>query len=192
IGAIPAQPAIGGFNGVTLLLADAARTGAILTDVLGFAEAGRQGAIVRYRAVGAGAGAVVDVRQTEGERGRQGRGSVHHIAFRAADDAGQAAMAQKLGTQPGVRPTDQRDRNYFRPDYFPEPGGVLFEIATDIPGFTVDEPAASLGSALKLPPFLESRRREIEKALPALVWRFRSPHHPCSESEMRTSEPKPH
>jgi glyoxalase family protein len=93
---------------------------------------------------------------------------VHHIAFRAADDAAQAAMAKKLATQHGVHPTDQRDRNYFRSIYFREPGGVLFEIATDIPGFAVDEPVASLGSALKLPPFLEPHRREIEKALPAL------------------------
>ena len=167
-GEIPAEHAIRGFHGVTLLLADAPRTGAILTDVLGFAEAGRESSIVRYRAPGAGAGAVVDIRQTEAQRGRQGRGSVHHIAFRAVDDAEQAAMAQKLVTQHGVHPTDQRDRNYFRSIYFREPGGVLFEIATDIPGFTVDEPVASLGSTLKLPPFLEPRRREIEKALPAL------------------------
>jgi glyoxalase family protein len=77
-------------------------------------------------------------------------------------------MAQKLVTQHGVHPTDQRDRNYFRSIYFREPGHVLFEIATDIPGFAIDEPVVSLGSALKLPPFLEPRRREIEKVLPAL------------------------
>jgi glyoxalase family protein len=76
-------------------------------------------------------------------------------------------MVAKLAAH-GVHPTDQRDRNYFRSIYFREPGGVLFEIATDIPGFAVDEPLASLGSALKLPPFLEPRRGEIEKALPPL------------------------
>ena len=167
-GEIPAEQAIRGFHGVTLLLDDAARTGAILTDVLGLKDGGREGAIVRYRAAGAGPGAVVDIHRSEVQRGRQGRGSVHHIAFRAADDAEQAAMAKKLATQHGVHPTDQRDRNYFRSIYFREPGGVLFEIATDIPGFAVDEPVASLGSALKLPPFLEPHRREIEKALPAL------------------------
>ena len=167
-GAIAAEHAIRGFHGVTLLLDDATRTGAILTDVLGFAEAGREDAIVRYRAPGGAAGAVVDIREAKGFlRGRQGRGSVHHIAFRAADDAEQAAMAAKLAAH-GVHPTDQRDRNYFRSIYFREPGGVLFEIATDIPGFAVDEPLASLGSALKLPPFLEPRRGEIEKALPPL------------------------
>jgi glyoxalase family protein len=167
-GDIPAEHAIRGFHGVTLLLNDAARTGAILTDVLGLAEAGREGALIRYRAPGTVPGAVVDIRQADGQRGRQGRGSVHHIAFRAPDDAAQAAMAQKLVRQHGVHPTDQRDRNYFRSIYFREPGGVLFEVATDIPGFAVDEPVAALGSALKLPPFLEPQRREIEKALPAL------------------------
>ena len=114
-GAIAVEHAIRGFYGVTLLLDDATRTGAILTDVLGFAEAGREGSIVRYRAPGAAAGAVVDLRAAKGRsRGRQGRGSVHHIAFRAADDAEQAAMAKKLVTQHGMHPTDQRDRNYFR------------------------------------------------------------------------------
>ena len=167
-GATAAEHAIRGFYGVTLLLDDATRTGAILTDVLGFAEAGREGAIIRYRAPGGVAGAVVDIREAKGVgRGRQGRGSVHHIAFRAADDAEQAAMADKLKAH-GVHPTDQRDRNYFRSIYFREPGGVLFEIATDIPGFAIDEPVASLGRALKLPPFLEPRRGEIEKALPPL------------------------
>jgi glyoxalase family protein len=168
-GDIPADNAIRGFFGVTLLLDDAARTGAILTDVLGLEEAARAGSIVRCRAAASAPGAVVDICQAEGfARGRQGRGSVHHIAFRAADDAEQAAMARKLVARHGVHPTEQRDRNYFRSVYFREPGGVLFEIATDIPGFPVDEPVASLGSALKLPPFLEPHRARIEKALPAL------------------------
>ena len=168
-GDIPAEHAIRGFFGVTLLLADATRTGALLTDVLGFNEAGREGSTVRYRAVGSAPGAVVDIREAKGlEHGRQGRGSVHHIAFRAADDAEQAAMARKLVSAHGVRPTDQRDRCYFRSIYFREPGGVLFEVATDIPGFTLDEPAASLGRALKLPPFLEPQRARIEKVLPPL------------------------
>jgi glyoxalase family protein len=98
-----------------------------------------------------------------------GRGSVHHIAFRAADDAAQAAMARKLVEVHGLDPTHQLDRNYFRSIYFREPGGILFEIATDQPGFAVDEPVATLGRDLKLPPFLESRRAEIEAALPPLA-----------------------
>jgi glyoxalase family protein len=167
-GNVPAEHAMRGFFGVTLQLADKARTGAILTDVLGLEEAGREGPIVRYRAGGSVLGAAVDIHTLKDlGRGRQGRGSVHHIAFRAADDAEQAAMAGKLLAH-GARHTDQRDRNYFRSIYFREPGGVLFEIATDIPGFAVDEPVASLGGELKLPPFLEPQRGAIEKALPAL------------------------
>jgi glyoxalase family protein len=97
-----------------------------------------------------------------------GRGSVHHIAFRAADDATQAAMTRKLVETHGMHPTEQKDRNYFRSIYFREPGGILFEIATDIPGFAVDEPVASLGAQLKLPSFLEARRKDIEAVLPEL------------------------
>jgi len=80
----------------------------------------------------------------------------------------QAEMVRKLTQNHGMRPTEQKDRNYFRSVYFREPGGILFEIATDIPGFAVDEPIATLGEALKLPSFLESRRKEIEGALPPL------------------------
>jgi glyoxalase family protein len=168
-GGIPADNAIRGFHGVTLLLDDAARTGAILTDVFGFKEVAREGSVIRYRASEPEVGNIVDIYEAKGFLpGRQGRGSVHHIAFRAADDAEQAEMARKLVTQHRLHPTEQRDRNYFRSVYFREPGGVLFEIATDIPGFTVDEPVDSLGQALKLPAFLEAHRKDIEKVLPAL------------------------
>jgi hypothetical protein len=92
---------------------------------------------------------------------------VHHIAFRAADDAQQAQMSEKLVRNHSRQPTEQKDRNYFRSIYFREPGGVLFEIATDIPGFAIDEPAKALGRDLKLPKFLESRK-EIEGLLPVL------------------------
>jgi hypothetical protein len=94
-----------------------------------------------------------------------GRGSVHHVAFRAKDDATQAEMAAHLRDRHGLQPTEQKDRQYFRSVYFLEPGGILFEIATDEPGFTVDEAAPTLGKDLKLPPFLESQRKEIEAAL---------------------------
>ena len=93
---------------------------------------------------------------------------MHHIAFRVTDDAQQAQMAEKLIRTHGRHPTEQKDRNYFRSIYFREPGGVLFEIATDIPGFTVDEPVETLGRDLKLPKFLEPRRKEIEGVLPVL------------------------
>jgi glyoxalase family protein len=111
---------------------------------------------------------VVDVRTAEGFlAGRQGTGSVHHVAFRAATDAAQAEMVATLKAQ-GLHPTGQIDRCYFRSVYFREPGGVLFEIATEDPGFTVDEPKETLGAAIKLPPWLESRRAEIVAALPPL------------------------
>jgi glyoxalase family protein len=168
-GDVPAEHAVRGFRGVTLLLEDAGPTAAVLTDVLGFAEAGREGTVVRLEAEGTVPGGAVDLRAAGGFlRGRQGAGSVHHVAFRAADDAAQAAMVARLAENHGIRTTEQKDRNYFRSVYFREPGGVLFEIATDDPGFAVDEPAASLGRALRLPPFLEGRRREIEAALPPL------------------------
>jgi len=167
-GDIPAEHAIRGFHGVTLMLEEAAPTGAILTDVLGFAEGGRDGPRIRYRA-DAGAGGLVDIREAKGFlRGGMGRGSVHHVAFRAVDDAAQAAMAKKLSENHRLAVTEQKDRQYFRSVYFREPGGVLFEIATDQPGFAIDEPLASLGGALKLPPFLEAHRAELEAVLPAL------------------------
>jgi len=168
-GDFPSEHAIRAFHGATLLLESAAATGDILTEVLGFAKSGGEGAIIRYQAEDAPFGSVVDIHEAKGFlRGRTGRGSVHHIAFRAKDDAMQAKMASSLRQDHRLATTEQIDRQYFRSVYFREPGGVLFEIATDEPGFTVDEPAASLGTELKLPRFLEARRKEIENALPAL------------------------
>jgi glyoxalase family protein len=167
-GEIPAEHAIRGFHGVTLLLNSAAPTAAILTEVLGFREVARDGALARYRG-DAPLGGHVDLREAgDFPRGRLGRGSVHHIAFRAADDAAQAAMAEKLVADHRMHPTEQKDRNYFRSVYFREPNGILFEIATDKPGFAVDEPLESLGHSLKLPRFLEPRRAELEAKLPPL------------------------
>jgi len=169
-GEVPGEHAIRGFHGVSLLLREAAPTGAILTDVFGFSEVGREGSTVRFKAEGTDIGGIVDIR-VAGDflRGRQGGGSVHHIAFRAADDEAEFAMMRKLAENHGIRTTDQKDRNYFRSLYFREPGGVLFEIATDIPGFAVDEPVASLGQSLKLPPQYEPRRKDIEAVLPAIA-----------------------
>jgi glyoxalase family protein len=168
-GDVPAEHAIRGFHGVTLLLENAAKTSAILTDVFGFNEAARDGSLVRYRANDAAFGNVVDIREAgEFLPGRMGRGSVHHVAFRAADDAEQAAMAGKVAKNHHLHHTEQKDRQYFRSVYFREPGGILFEIATDAPGFGVDEPVERLGSELKLPRFLEPRRKELEGVLPVL------------------------
>ena len=168
-GDIPSEHAIRGFQGVTLLLDSAQKTAAILTDVFGFREVGREGSVIRFVAAGDAKGGVVDIHEAAGvSRHRQGRGSVHHIAFRAADDVQQAQMSEKLIRNHARDPTEQKDRKYFRSIYFREPGGVLFEIATDIPGFAVDEPVEALGQGLQLPKFLESRRKEIEGALPIL------------------------
>ena len=168
-GEVPAEHAIRGFHGVTLLLDDAAATGTILSGVLGFAKAGTEGATTRYRANGAGAGGVVDLHEAkEFLGGAMGRGSVHHVAFRAKDDAAQAEMAALLRDKHGLRPTEQKDRNYFRSVYFREPGGVLFEIATDGPGFATDERAESLGERLMLPAQYEAARPQIERSLPPL------------------------
>lgn len=168
-GDVPVEHAIRGFHGVTLLLSDAARTARILTEVFGFQETAREGAVSRFVAPGGAPGSIVDIYEANGFlRGSQGLGSVHHIAFRARDDAEQADMAQKLIDDHGLHPTEQKDRNYFRSIYFREPGGVLFEIATDSPGFAVDEPVATLGHELKLPAFLEAHRKDIEGVLPEL------------------------
>ncbi|SHO63353.1 glyoxalase family protein [Pseudoxanthobacter soli DSM 19599] len=169
-GDVPAEHAIRGFHSVSLLLEDSAPTGAILTDVLGFAEAAREGTLVRYKAGDTAIGGIVDIRVAGGFLpARMGGGSVHHIAFRAANDAAQAEMVRKLRENHRIATTEQKDRNYFRSVYFREPGRVLFEIATDEPGFAVDEPVTTLGQALKLPTFLEGHRSHIEQVLPELA-----------------------
>jgi glyoxalase family protein len=167
---VPAEHAIRGFHSVNLLLADAAPTGAILTDIFGFTEIGREGSLVRFKVEGNEVGSIVDIHAAGGFLpARAGGGSVHHVAFRAADDAAQEEMVRKLVENHGIRTTEQKDRNYFRSVYFREPGHVLFEIATDIPGFAADEAKDHLGEALKLPAFLEARRSHIEAVLPEIA-----------------------
>lgn len=169
-GDVAAENALRGFHSVSLLLEAAAPTAAILTDVLGFAEAAREGSLIRYKAGDTAIGGIVDIREAGGFLpARMGGGSVHHIAFRAADDAEQGEMVRKLYENHRIRTTQQMDRNYFRSVYFREPGHVLFEIATDVPGFAADEAAEHLGEALKLPSFLEPHRGEIERVLPELA-----------------------
>jgi glyoxalase family protein len=167
-GDVPAEHAIRGFHGIALWVADPAPTAAVLTDVLGFAPAASEGPCRRFLGSGGPLGRSVDLRSApDAAPGRLGPGTLHHLAFRATGDADQRAMAGQA-REAGLTPTDQKDRQYFRSVYFREPGGVLFEIATDDPGFTRDEPRETLGTALKLPPWYEDRRAEIEQALPPL------------------------
>ncbi len=166
---VPAEHAIRGFFGTTLWVEEAAPTAAVLTRVLGFRKEREEGTLTRYRAAGDGRpGTVADVRVTQGfPRGLAGAGTVHHVAFRAADDAAEEAMRRGV-IAAGLHPTAVVERFYFRSVYFHEPGGVLFELATDAPGFTVDEPLDRLGAGIKLPPWLEDQRAAIEAALPPL------------------------
>jgi glyoxalase family protein len=116
---------------------------------------------------GGAEGTAVDVRPSNVSRGVQAAGTVHHIAFRAPDGETQAKWRLEL-IEAGVQVTEILDRQYFTSIYFREPGGVLLEIATDQPGFTVDEPLLELGQHLKLPPWLEPNREQIQATLPSL------------------------
>ena len=148
-------------------LADANElTGQLLTNTLGFKLVREQGSIYRYSTTGGGPGTIVDLRCVPGIwRGVMGAGTVHHVAFRSTSEAEQMEVRSELVSL-GYNVTPQLDRDYFKSIYFREPGGVLFEIATDAPGFAVDEPFDALGQALKLPTWLEPRRFEIEALLP--------------------------
>jgi glyoxalase family protein len=166
-GPVPAELAIRGFAGVTLGEVEPGATAALLTNVLGFAAVGREGERQRFEASDTdGFAATVDlVRLPDGQPGAMGAGVVHHVAFRTPDDARQEEWRAAL-REAGLDVTPLIDRTYFHSIYFREPGGVLFEIATEGPGFTVDEPPEELGSALRLPQHLEPRRAEIERGLP--------------------------
>ena len=117
--------------------------------------------------MGSGASRVDVVLAPSAGLGRIAVGTVHHVAFRVANDAEQLRWRERL-VERGVDVTPVMDRQYFRSVSFREPGGVLFELATDPPGFAVDEPVAELGTNLKLPPWLEPRRSRVERVLPAL------------------------
>ena len=167
-GSIPAEHAIRGVHGV-MLWTDGAATGTeeVLTAFLGFQPAGEEGATRRFRA-DSPLGSIIDLRRTDGFwRGVGGVGTVHHVAFRVADEARQLQVRQAV-EEAGLHITPVVDRQYFKSVYFREPGGVLFEMATDAPGFQWDEAEAELGTSLKLPAWLEAQREEIVRALPSL------------------------
>lgn len=167
-GAIGAASAIRGFHGVTLTERALDASASLLVAAMGLKEAGREGDRVRYQTEGDVPGGVVDILHRPDEPpGRVAVGTVHHVAFRTADDAEQARWRERIAGA-GLDVTPVADRQYFRSIYFHEPGGVLFEIATDPPGFAIDEPPDSLGARLMLPTWLEAHREQIEASLPAL------------------------
>ena len=165
---IPKEQAIHGFHAVTLWLDTASASERVLTDTLGFRPLREDGTTRRYAAGDGGPGTIVDLR-TIGDfgRGAGGAGTVHHVAFRVPDDAAELAVRGRV-TSAGLHPTPVIDRNYFHSVYFREPGGVLFELATNPPGFAIDEPVERLGERLMLPPQYEPHRSEIEAVLPPI------------------------
>ncbi len=169
------QPEIEGFHSVTLAVARPEETAGLLSGILGFEAAGEESGRLRLSVPGGQPGSIVDlVRPAERTPARLGSGSVHHVAFRAIDDEQQAEFRERL-LAAGVDVTPVQDRMYFRSIYFREPGGVLFEIATDPPGMLVDEPIETLGTELRLPPWYEPARARIEDALPPIDVPIRGP-----------------
>lgn len=166
-GSVAPEQAIRGLHSVTMYEAAPTRTQPLLTQTMGLRQVDETaGGLARYAAEAGGASQLVDVVPAmAGERGLVAVGTVHHVAWRTPDDPTQADWRQTLlGQRYNVSPV--MDRTYFHSIYFREPGGVLFEIATDAPGFTVDEPAETLGQSLRLPPWLEPHHDLIARSLP--------------------------
>jgi glyoxalase family protein len=170
--AVPVEHQIRGLGPIVLTVHDLTRTAFVLTDVMNMRrvrEYAAHGAQIHVFAMGEGgpAAELHVIESAELPEARQGAGGVHHVAFRTPNDEQYHAWARRLN-ELGVRNSGEIDRFYFRSLYFREPNGILFEIATDGPGFATDEPMETLGEKLALPPFLESRRAEIEAGLKPL------------------------
>lgn len=167
-GPLGAAHALHGFHSATMWVHDAAASARVLRDQMGYTLIGREGNRTRLAGASNDIGLFIDLLERPGQpRGRVGAGSVHHIAFRTVDDSEQQAYLRHLRAA-GLNVTPVQDRQYFHSIYFREPNGVLFEIATDAPGFAIDEPVAELGQALRLPPWYEQIRPAIAQALPPL------------------------
>jgi glyoxalase family protein len=166
-GTIPAHHAIRGFHGVTISEEGYESTARVLTELMGFRLEDSEGNRFRYRAIaGNGFASIVDLLCVpDAPHGSLGAGIVHHVAFRTADDPQQDAWRKQI-VKAGLNVSPVMDRTYFHSIYYREPGGVLFEIATDAPGFAVDETVERLGGKLMLPPQYEPHRAAIERALP--------------------------
>ncbi|MEY4989223.1 MAG: hypothetical protein RI933_856 [Actinomycetota bacterium] len=167
VASIPMEHAVRGLHSVTMSEANFDPTSAMLTELLGM-ELDQEGAGAARFAMDEGAsGALVELSAERSQRGLQAGGTVHHVAFRAPDLDTMTLWQHELQSK-GVRVTEILDRQYFKSIYFREPGGVLFEIATDTPGFDIDEPLLELGRSLKLPPWLEPSREQIQAVLPKI------------------------
>lgn len=168
-GSVPAERSVRGLHHATLLVEHSGRTADLLTQSLGFSRMDSEEGRTRYAAKEGGPGALVDVSDGTGfPDGSTGIGTVHHVAFRVSGEDELLAAREEV-ERLGYDVTPVRERRYFRSIYFREPGGVLFEIATEAPGFTVDESEEHLGEELKLPPQHEPRRERLQKTLPPLV-----------------------
>jgi catechol 2,3-dioxygenase-like lactoylglutathione lyase family enzyme len=166
---VPPDAAIHGFHSTTLSETVYERTARLLTDTMELRMSGNEQNRYRYQVPGVGSAKTIDVVCAPGGvEGHVGVGTVHHIAFRTRNDEEQTAWLGEL-SRLGYNLSPVMDRVYFHSIYYREPGGILFEIATDPPGFTVDEPLDRLGTTLKLPPWFESHRREIEASLPEIA-----------------------
>ncbi|KGO88653.1 diguanylate cyclase [Flavobacterium rivuli WB 3.3-2 = DSM 21788] len=166
--AVKKENATKGFHSATLTLKSIDATAKILTDIFGYTLQSQDGNRYRFITDTVTEAAVIDlVEDTNGKRGINAGGTNHHVAFRVKDEAMQMEFRERI-LEKNLNITPQIDRDYFYSLYFREPGGVLFEIATDNPGFAVDEPFESLGTSLKLPKQYEPRRAEIEKILPII------------------------
>ena len=162
---VPAEHAIRGIPGVTLSERSTEVTTDLLTNLLGFEKVAEEDGRTRYLTTSSGGNFADVLDRPDGPRGLTAVGTVHHVAWRAPDDETQEEWREEI-LHHGLHVTPILDRSYFHSIYFREPGGVLFEIATDPPGFTIDENKEHLGENLKLPPWLEKDREHIEQVLP--------------------------
>ena len=161
--------AIRGFHSATLTVAETAGTIDLLTNTMGFRSAAKEGNRTRFETGSGGPHSIVDVVESpEGPVGEESIGTVHHVAWRTPDDSAQVGWRDLLA-KTGRNVTPVIDRWYFKSIYFREPGGVLFEIATDGPGFTVDEPVEKLGTTLSLPLWFQVRREHLDQILTPIV-----------------------
>lgn len=157
-----------GFHSITLTLRDIQGTARVLTDIFGYTLTGQEENRYRYTTDAVPHSSTVDLLAAPQAPGAvNAGGTVHHVAFRVQNEDVLMQYREKV-IQHGLQITPKIDRNYFFSLYFREPGGVLFEIVTDNPGFTVDEPLDALDTSLKLPPQYEAGRARIEKVLPTL------------------------